>query len=74
MNDHDRVAVKVGDRVRMPDEFTGIVVGLIDTGKYAPEFDGKAWDYLKEGILVDTEVAGLVHYLPSQAIGLVRIG
>ena len=42
MNDHDRVAVKVGDRVRMPDELTGIVVGLIETGEYALEFDGKA--------------------------------
>jgi hypothetical protein len=32
----------------------------MDTGRYLPE--GEGWAYLKKGIMVDTDFAGLVHY------------
>jgi len=37
----------------------------MDTGKYLPGEEG--WAYLGEGIMVNTDFAGLMHYTPETA-------
>jgi len=60
MNYEDGILVEPGDVVRIDRRDRGRVVASIDTGKYLP--DNESWAYLGEGIMVETEFAGLVHY------------
>lgn len=46
--------------MRIDAKYQGRVLASMDTGKYLPGHEG--WAYLGEGIMVDTDFAGLVHY------------
>lgn len=48
----------------------GQVVASIDTGKHLLGHDG--WAYLREGIMVDTDFAGLVHYT-ARSVGTIAL-
>lgn len=65
---------RVGDRVQIDGQFRGIVVASIDTGHYSSAFPEAEWSYLKEGILIDTEFAGVVHYRDSTDETIVLVG
>jgi hypothetical protein len=50
----------VGDVVAIDTKYRGVVVACMDRGEYLP--GREQWAYLKEGIMVDTDFGGLVHY------------
>ena len=54
--------VRVGDRVKAWDGCIGIVVASIETDEYSTEHPREQWGYLKVGVMIDTEQAGLIHY------------
>lgn len=58
----DGTLVHLGDRVRADYDLIGVVVASIDTGEYSEEYPENEWSYLKTGVLIDTEEAGLVHF------------
>lgn len=52
--------VRIGDRVTLAGQ-PGVVVFVIDTGSYSPDFPEKEWAYLKSGFMLDVQGMGLVH-------------
>ncbi len=65
--------IKVGDKVKLWEGCFGEVVASIDEGDYStgyPKFD---WDYLKKGVLINSDEAGLIHYLePEKTLILLK--
>ena len=56
----DGTVIEPGDLIQIATIYRGQVIASMDTNKYLP---GKEdWAYLKEGIMVDTDFGGLVHY------------
>ena len=70
MNYADGLVVEPGDLVLVDGTDQGRVVASVDTGRHLPGHDG--WAYLREGIMVDTDYAGLVHYT-AQTIGTIAL-
>ena len=58
----DDQEVKIGDKVKLGQDANGIVVCLIDKGKYSDEYPEAEWSYLEKGILINFPVHGLIHY------------
>ena len=59
----DGQIVQIGDKVRLSDDrWHGVVVCLIEEGKFTAQYPESAWGYLKIGALVEFKEAGLVHY------------
>jgi hypothetical protein len=56
----------VGDRVKVWDGSFGIVVCSMDTEEYTPSYPEEEWGYLRVGILIDTDKAGLIHCTESE--------
>jgi hypothetical protein len=56
----DGTEIKPGDIVQIDGVYRGRVLASMDTKKYLP--GEESWDYLREGIMVDTDFAGRVHY------------
>jgi hypothetical protein len=54
-------AVLPGDRVDL-DGWTGVVVAVIEDGLYSSEYPEDEWSYLVEGLLIETDQVGLLHY------------
>ena len=54
--------VEVGDHVYIDEKYKGVVVANIESGTYSNEFRKDQWGYLKSGVLIDTDFAGVVHY------------
>jgi hypothetical protein len=52
----------LGDRVAIGRWSTGVVVCSIDRNEYSKNYPREHWSYLKRGVLVLTEAAGLIHY------------
>jgi len=53
--------IELGDIIRLWDKCEGIIVGLIEEGRFREDYPKTEWGYLKEGLLVVTEDAGLIH-------------
>lgn len=51
----------LGDTVIVPGGFKGTVVADIDAGEFSNSYTRADWDYLKTGILVETQEGGLLH-------------
>jgi hypothetical protein len=62
MNYTDGRKVMLGDKVDLGGSMFGIVVCSFDDNKFAPGYPGTEWRGLKNGVLVKSEQAGLVHY------------
>ena len=62
----DGTEVKIGDKIKLWEDCYGIVVASIDAGEYDPSYLKKEWEYLKSGILVNSDKAGLVHYSEAE--------
>lgn len=56
---------RVGDVVAIDGHFSGVVVVSIDNGQFSREFPAEKWAHLGQGVLIDTDFAGLVHYQSS---------
>ena len=58
--------IRAGDRVSVEGGVDmGAVVYCIDTHEGSPEHPTGTWDYLEIGVMVDTPLAGLIHYKES---------
>ena len=66
----------LGDVVTIDGHFGGVVVASIDNAQYSKEFPTQTWAKLGQGVLIDTDFAGLVHYQTSspEKMTLVRRG
>jgi hypothetical protein len=53
--------LRIGDQVS-DGGLLGTVVANIETGEFSVEYTAAGWAYLKLGVLVMTDKAGLVHY------------
>lgn len=54
--------VKLGDRVRLGEDDQGLVVCVIDSGEYAPDYPQSQWEYLETGVMINFPSHGLIHY------------
>lgn len=61
----DGKEVFVGDKVKMWDGCYGVVVCSIDSGDYTSSFPESEWGYLKTGVVINSEQAGILHYTES---------
>jgi len=61
--------MKIGDKIRV-DGMTGVVVGLLSEGKFAPGYSAEEWAYLQVGVLVETVEAGLIHFPHTDGIAV----
>lgn len=52
--------IRAGDLVIIDDKYEGHVVASMDTSEYLPGYED--WAYLRTGIMVVTDFAGLVQY------------
>lgn len=65
--------VKIGDKVKLWEGCHGIVVASIDTGEYSSNFPKTEWEYLKVGVLIDSDKAGVIHYFePEKSLELIE--
>lgn len=55
-------SVKLGDRVGLGNDSGGVVVCVIDAGEYSAAYPEAHWSYLKQGVLINFPVHGLIHY------------
>lgn len=62
MNYVDGQRIRIGDKVILWQGCTGLVVCSIDDDEYSPEYPKGEWSYLKTGVLIDSDQAGLIHY------------
>jgi hypothetical protein len=67
----DGSEIQPGDVVQIDARYRGTVVASMDLGQYLP--GQEQWAYLKEGIMVDTDFAGPVHYTADATDELVLI-
>lgn len=65
--------IRVGDILKVWDGCEGVVVCSIEDGQYSDDYTEKDWAYLKNGILIKTDSAGLVHYTdPDESFELIK--
>jgi hypothetical protein len=57
----DGTVARVGDRVRIWDVDTGVIVASMDTGEYSAEYPEAEWGNLKTGVMVLTDKGARVH-------------
>lgn len=62
MNYPNGQKIKLGDKLKLWGDCFGEVVCLISDGEYSDKFTRKDWEYLGEGVLIDTDTAGLIHF------------
>jgi hypothetical protein len=73
MNYPNGEKIKVGDRLKLWDGCTGVVVCSIDDNEYTESYTKDNWEYLNEGILINSDAAGLIHYTePEDAFLLIK--
>ena len=53
---------KLGDRLKIGALGQGVVVACFDRAEYSKSYPKEEWEYLAEGVLVETSFAGLIHY------------
>jgi hypothetical protein len=54
--------IRLGDRVRLGQDDRGVVVASIDTGEYSSGFPATSWGHLKQGVMINFPMYGLIHY------------
>jgi len=57
---------KVGDKVQCWAGCIGVVVASMDTDEYSTEHPRAQWGYLREGVMIETDKVGLVHYIEPE--------
>ncbi len=67
--------VELGDVLKLWEGCYGVVVCSIDDSEYSPKYTKDDWSYLKSGVLIDSDQAGVTHYTqPESSFELVRRG
>lgn len=61
----DGSEAKLGDRVKLWDGIYGVVVCSFDTSEYFAGYPKDEWEYLKSGVMIKTDKAGLIHYIEA---------
>jgi hypothetical protein len=56
-----KATLRIGDRVA-DGTLSGTVVANIEAGEFSADYAAVGWAYLRKGVLVMTDEAGLVHY------------
>jgi predicted deacylase len=56
-----KTTLRIGDHVA-DGTLLGTVVAVIETGEFSADYTAASWAYLKVGVLVMTDEAGLIHY------------
>jgi hypothetical protein len=59
----DNQVVQLGDEVELWDGCHGVVVCSIDDDEYSEAYPKTEWEYLKSGVLIETDKVGLIHYI-----------
>jgi hypothetical protein len=54
--------VKLGDRVSLANDSTGVVVADLDAGEFDKDFPEQEWGYLKQGVVIKFATFGIIHY------------
>ncbi|WP_236730923.1 hypothetical protein, partial [Xanthomonas citri] len=62
----DNHEAKSGDLIQIDTLYRGKVIACMDTADYLP--GQESWGYLGEGIMVDMDFCGLVHYTQESAL------
>jgi hypothetical protein len=71
----DGKEVKIGDKVKLWEGCHGVVVASIDAGEFSSDYPEEEWEYLKAGVLINSDKAGLIHYLePEKSLELIERG
>lgn len=60
--------VRLGDKVQLWAGTQGIVVCSLDTQEYSPVYSEAEGSYLKNGVLILSDTAGLIHYVEASTI------
>ena len=67
--------IKIGDTLKLWKGCKGTVVCSMDDGEYSDNYTEKDWSYLKKGVLINTDVASLIHYTePENGFKLISRG
>ncbi|MFZ2727852.1 MAG: hypothetical protein WAX77_16490 [Methylococcaceae bacterium] len=61
----DGKEVEIGDKVELWNGNNGVVVCSIDRDEYSELYSKNDWGYLKEGVLIKSEQAGLIHFVEA---------
>lgn len=73
MNYPDGKEVRLHDKVRLWAGAEGVVVCSLDTGEYSIAYPEAEWGYLKNGVLILSDAAGLIHYTrPEASLALIE--
>ncbi len=67
MNYPDGTKLLVGDRLKLWEGCFGVVVLSVDDDEYTPEFPRESWEYLKRGVVIRSDKAGLIHYIEPES-------
>ncbi len=67
MRYRDGQQVRAGDVVTLYGKHRGTVVGCITTAEYVAPHSHEQWSYLGDGVMVDTDFGGLVHFPGTDA-------
>ncbi|CDX21895.1 conserved hypothetical protein [Mesorhizobium sp. ORS 3324] len=63
----DGTPARLGDKIVVWEGNEGVVVCSMDTDEYSEDYPKEAFGYLKQGIMVLSEKAGLIHYVEPEA-------
>jgi len=66
MNYQDGQLVHLGDKVNLWEGCEGTVVCSLDTNEFSDSFPASEWTYLREGVVIESAQAGLIHYLKPE--------
>jgi hypothetical protein len=58
----DGTEMRAGDRIRVQNGDTGVIVASMDAGEFSPDYPKDDWDQFKTGILVLTDKGALVRF------------
>lgn len=73
MNYPNGTKVMLGDQVKLWEGCHGTVVCSMDDDEYTPEYPKDQWSYLKNGVLINSDKAGLIHYIrPENSFVLIE--
>ncbi|MGH7868091.1 MAG: hypothetical protein ACREP9_10860 [Candidatus Dormibacteraceae bacterium] len=62
----DGTEAHLGDRVRVGDADTGVVVASLDNDEFSAECPKSDWEHLETGVVIRTDRGALVHLSTPQ--------
>jgi len=59
--------VRLGDKAQLWAGTQGVVVCSLDTQEYSAAYSETEWGYLKSGVLILSDTAGLIHFVKPES-------